>query len=764
MKILCPLISSLFVTTTIATPALAQITVDGTTDTSLTPLDNGVQIDDGSRAGGNLFHSFGEFSVPTGSEAFFNNASDIVNIFSRVTGGNISNIDGLLRANGTANLFIINPAGIIFGEGARLDIGGSFYGTTADSIVFSNGEFNATDLANPPLITINAPLGLGIRDNPGDITVRGNGNGARPFESEVIDTQDALRVSSDATFGLVGGNLIFEDAVIKTAGGRIELGSVSGGQVNLNPVDNGFTFDYSVIDGFRDITLSGSSVVDAAGLGGGDIQVVGRNISITGVSGFLADTLGSLPGGEIRISASESLTISGVENENNFVSAISNRIFPQGTADGGDINIETGSLSIGDRALIGTSVLGQGNAGDVNINATESISLVSEGNNSVIVSNVGSDAIGNGGGINITTPSLTLSNGALFSANTSGQGNSGNITINATEPVSLDGSGTGFFTNVRTSETIGNGGIISINSNSLTVNNGVALDASTSGQGKAGDIGITTTGPLTIDNSRLFTSSSTSSSAGNVIINASEAVSFANSSLIFSAGANGGSININAKRLELTSGSNFFAGINIDSGFAEAQAGDVIINLTEDLVIDGIGSENLTTITNTNFGTGNAGNIAINTRNVTFRNGGNLTSFNRGQGDIGDLTINATGDILFDGIQGSGRSGINNFVNEEGTGNVGTIEITAQNLSITNGGLVQSLVSGNANSGDININVDDTIIVDGLGEEIPLPSGITSNVFLNVSGDSGDININTQNLVLSRNGEVDTSIWQCRRY
>ena len=107
--------------------ATAQVIPDGTTSTT---VDVDGTINDGNRAGGNLFHSFQEFSVPDGGRAFFNNALDIVNIFSRVTGGNISDINGLLGANGTANLFLLNPAGIIFGENARLDIGGSFFCTT----------------------------------------------------------------------------------------------------------------------------------------------------------------------------------------------------------------------------------------------------------------------------------------------------------------------------------------------------------------------------------------------------------------------------------------------------------------------------------------------------------------------------------------------------------------------------------------------------------------------------------------------------------
>jgi filamentous hemagglutinin family protein len=115
--------SLLFCSLLATLPATAQVTPDGTTSTTVNADGNNFEINDGDRAGGNLFHSFRDFSVRNGGEAFFNNANDIVNIFSRVTGGNISNIDGLLRANGGANLFLINPAGIIFGNNARLDIG-----------------------------------------------------------------------------------------------------------------------------------------------------------------------------------------------------------------------------------------------------------------------------------------------------------------------------------------------------------------------------------------------------------------------------------------------------------------------------------------------------------------------------------------------------------------------------------------------------------------------------------------------------------------
>ncbi|OYQ66765.1 hypothetical protein B9G53_03300 [Pseudanabaena sp. SR411] len=174
------------------------------TSVNFNSANNTYTITGGTQVGVNQFHSFQDFSVPTGNTAHFDTAPTTVNAIGRVTGSNVSNIDGILRTNGTTNLYLVNPNGIVFGANAKLDIAGSFSASTANSIKFSDGsEFSATNPQAPPLLNVNVPLGLqyGTSNTGATISNRGNLSAGQDLvlNADQLDLQGTLRSQRDLT-------------------------------------------------------------------------------------------------------------------------------------------------------------------------------------------------------------------------------------------------------------------------------------------------------------------------------------------------------------------------------------------------------------------------------------------------------------------------------------------------------------------------------------------------------------------------------------
>ncbi|ACC81517.1 filamentous hemagglutinin N-terminal domain-containing protein [Nostoc punctiforme] len=337
--------------------ANAQITSDGTlpTNSSIQKESNTFNIRGGTQSGGNLFHSFGEFSVPTGNTAIFNNAADIQNIISRVTGNSISNINGLITANSTANLFLINPNGIVFGQNARLDIGGSFLASTASSLKFADGfEFSAINPQSVPLLSINVPVGLQYGANPGNIL-----NQSQAFDSsgEIVGFQ----VKPEKTLALVGGDVVIEGGFLVAPSGRIELGSVAGNSfVSLKPNDTGYTLGYKGIENFKDIHLTQEAFVATDGDSGGSIQVQGANVILADGSQISAVTLGEGTGKGLTVNATQSLQLIGTSADGLYSSGLFSSTY--GTGANGNLTINTRDLLIRDGAVVraGTFAAGKG--------------------------------------------------------------------------------------------------------------------------------------------------------------------------------------------------------------------------------------------------------------------------------------------------------------------------------------------------------------------------------------------------------------------
>ena len=248
-------------------PASPQVTSDNTTNTTINTNNNNFDILNGIQRGNNLFHSFKEFSIPTGGSATFQTKAAIENIINRVTGGNISNIDGLIKSQGNANLFLINPAGIVFGENVSLNIGGSFLATTAESILFEDGfEFSAIETHATPLLTISVPVGLQMGQNPGAIEVQGRGHNlisedtsfapyVNPSSLIPLQLRPGLQVREGKSLALVGGDINFNGGILNAETGRIDLASIKDGVVNLIETANGFVQKVFLVHSLEKVLL-----------------------------------------------------------------------------------------------------------------------------------------------------------------------------------------------------------------------------------------------------------------------------------------------------------------------------------------------------------------------------------------------------------------------------------------------------------------------------------------------------------------------------
>ncbi|OKH55204.1 filamentous hemagglutinin [Calothrix sp. HK-06] len=636
-------------------PTVAQVTSDTTTNTIVNSVGNNFTILNGIEKGNNLFHSFSNFSVPTGGSTTFNlvNTPNITTIFSRVTGGNISNIDGLIRTLNSTNsvsLFLLNPAGIVFGKNARLDIGGSFVGTTANAIKFADGiEFSAVTTSETPLLTMSVPVGLQMGNNPGTITVLGTGHNLTSFGAGINRSANTekLGVQQGQTLALVGGDITLNGAVLTAEQGRIELGSLSGRQfANLKLLEAGLTLDYTQVSNLRNISLSQKSLVDTSGNPSGNIQLSAKQVSITEGSLVLNQNRGRQAGGMLNVNATESLKISGYLPSVGIRTSLLSETLGTGTS--GDIRVSTGRLIIQDGAGIDNNTYSRGDSGNIDINASESIQ-VKDYDPANAFSTISSTTFSTGVGANVTvsTPDLLVANGAVVGSITIGNGVGGNLVINANR-IQVSGNNTPGATALSTASLVaGNAGNLIINTHNLRVDNSGTVTSSSTGRGNAGNITINASESIKVTGN-LPKAESPSQIRSTVKSPSAFAQRFFNIPAIPQ--GKGGNININTPSLMVDDQASVTVtnqGIG-DSGTININAGS--------LLLDRQGG--ITAITNS----GEGGNITLKLQNLLLmRNNSLINTEAKGIGNGGNITIDSSvitglenSDIIANAVQGNG--------------------------------------------------------------------------------------------------------------
>jgi filamentous hemagglutinin family protein len=567
-------------------PATAEVTVDGSLGTPAGSVTGGLLPDGravdyligpelGAQRGANLFHSFGAFSIEAGRVGAFTGPAEVQNVVARVTGGAQSRIDGTLRSViPGANLFLVNPSGVVFGETAVLDVQGSFYTSTADEVRLGDGEVYSARTPGGPPLSVAPPESFGfVSTDPAGI--------------EVNLPPIPLRGPVNATLAFVGGDVVMQGSGERTGylwapAGPIHLVAVASDgsgtvRVGIAPVDGALDVSGPVvgraIEIRRDAFLTSSNLHpvftgSVGGRGGGDVLVFAGDLLIENAE-VHAETVGRDPGGDVRIDLGGDLVVRKLEGGNTGIVAgtgvdLGNGFIIALGGDGGTIVVDARRVLLEGGATLSTSSVFIGRPGEISITASDSVTV--RGRDAAgLRSGVFSNTSGAEGAlIRVATPLLLMQDGGGIVAQTRGFGrggdieievgrlvlestaridsstrsfavpavDGGNIRVTATESVSISGreSDTEFsgITTIAQPESTGDGGTILATAPVVLIFDGGEISAKALGAGDAGQV--------VIEADRIFesregfvTTASENGSGGQIEIRALERVYLRNS-------------------------------------------------------------------------------------------------------------------------------------------------------------------------------------------------------------------------------------------
>lgn len=789
--------------------ARAEVVLDGTMGPAgfVDGPDFAITDSLGTQVGANLFHSFAAFNVLSGESATFLGPVTIDTVIARVTGGDPSQINGPLRcAIPGADLYVLNPAGILFGPQAELDIQGSFYGSTASSLAL--GQTGVVDVLNPAndLLTMDPPQAFGF---------------VGPEANTITVTSSTLAVGEGEGITLVGGSLQLrndkEVPLLQAPGGKVELLAIAGaveadveaGRVVADPgcslgvltithvggaVGGGLAdIDVgSVQNGGGRISIrSGRFWLDGAvlssansGVGdGGDIDVEAREeVSLQNGAAITAHTFAQGEGGTIRI-ASPGVTVE-------TGATVQAATWSEGEGKGGDVLISaehllvTGAM-VRDKEVahssIGTASYGSGPAGELMINVQEVV-VADEGRlySDATASGVGGDVLiaadtvtvrdhgwlscdtfgsAPAGNLELLADTLSVTAGGKVSTDTYGTGNAGAMNIRARE-VEVSGytlldDGVSFSSLRSDTFGSGQGGALTVDAPVLVVADGGTIDSLTAygATGPGGDIAITAQqltvrGAVAAEGTRFASAINASSygegKAGGIDIQAG-AVTVMDEGMIYSDAngiGSGGHIRIKGEQLAVMD----HGSLSADS-FATGAAGSLDLAVEELAVISG------GQITGNTYSTGKAGALTIDAERVLVSGYlqdeekgavwySTISSDAVGSGSGGEIRVRAA-DMLVDH-----GGGIQSVSRKQGSGDGGSITLTADQLSIRNFAEVSASSFGEGAAGDINIDAG----------SVSLAEVGTIASYANGAGDGGDIAITASSLEVEGWSMVNGSI------
>jgi len=749
--------------------AATSITSDGTLGTTVAApiaipdVGNLYNIDGGTYAGTNQFHSLGDFSIDAGDIASFNGVAGTANIISRVTGGNLSTIDGTVGSTiAGANLFILNPAGVLIGPNAQLAVDGSFHISTADYLNLSDGGLFFADPSGTNNLTTAPPAAFGfLSAAPASIDIyTANFNVFQVASGETLSF-----VGGDMTIGAADGSL---PAFMMAPGGTINMISVASTGEAIIEADSSISTDN--FNQLGNILLQGNSIIDAKNVYVRAGQfVIDDGLILPGAMSFFG--LGPAPdGGIIDIDVANEFIIRGTGTSPYlpqrpglaaFAGDFATGVAP--AADVPDILVNAGSVLIEGTGIIEVARMGAGGAGSITINADTTVELLNGGTISVVNAYEGAG-----------TP----------------------ITINA-EDITLDGSGSSEVTRIAASSglhpaypgeadpalTTATGGTITINaSNNLVVRN---AQITAEGQSFGGSSDITLTAKNALFDSQgviigpgrtiVSTQSSFAGDSGNINLTVEETLDIIDGAVINVStlgSGDGGDLNVTAGEInilgeasglasqstplvteQLDAYAQLFGTPDHETLVAVLVSYGLLAPDTDGNIFDVLGALMAFGVNTgiTDFVVGDGGNINVATSNLTISGQDAAIDSSTGwDGNAGNVAINVDNLVVSDGASISSRSGVARIDTGElyvGAGNGGDVSIIANNsVTLESNSSISASSLGDGTAGNISVTTSDMALTD---------SSVTSRA--EGTGNGGQINLVASNSLVMDNASISAS-------
>lgn len=648
-------ISIICILMSIIQTATAEVVLDGSLGKSgtLSGPNYNITAELGTQVGSNLFHSFQTLNLNSDETATFSGDTSISTVIGRVTGGTPSLINGTLRNTiPNANLYLINPSGLMFGATAKLDVSGSFHASTADVVNLNDGGTFSAHLAQQNLLTSAPPSAFGFLNN----TV-----------AEIQLDGAQLKVPTGKNLTLAAGKVTLQYnttakqlAILSAVGGDIRVAGVTQGEVNFN---NGLqlngqagevTIRSSQLNNSGDksgniFIRAGNFVLDnstiamlTASQAGGVLDIQGETVDISGGSRLNSSSLKTGDSGSIHIQAAKSITLHGKDSQGTGVTISANARGTEAQAGrAGDITLQAPQIALYDGAKLGSASYGAGNGGTIALNATDSVILDGEDNQTTSSIYLVATGTGQGGTLKIQTHDLQLRHGASIAADTKGSGQGGNVAIQANtvqlSGISAKNTASTILSNTQgTASDAGKGGVLDIQAKQLTIQDGGQISSSTLSSGSGGQINIVAAERLVLQGSHgnfssgIYSVAKNSGNAGFIAISAGIATLQDGAQMnagTYGQGA-GGAIFLQAQHLSLSNHGKITA---LSQGAGEA--GSLAIQLTDRLEMSDAAIE-----TKTNQADG--GNIFISSPNYLYlRNSSITTSVAAQNGNGGNLAL-----------------------------------------------------------------------------------------------------------------------------